>query len=56
MNRANSYDQTALDIVTTYTTTRAARDLKQLLKGQSLPSPIVENIKLAGEKKKKKIV
>ncbi|XP_021374947.1 caskin-2-like [Mizuhopecten yessoensis] len=32
VNKSNSYDQTALDIVTTYTTTRAARDLKQLLK------------------------
>ncbi|XP_060083037.1 caskin-2-like [Ylistrum balloti] len=35
VNKSNSYDQTALDIVTTYTTTRAARDLKQLLKEAS---------------------
>ena len=35
VNRPNSYDQTALDIVNKFTTSRAARELKQLLKGQS---------------------
>ena len=35
MNKPNSYDQTALDIVNKFTTSRAARELKQLLKGKS---------------------
>lgn len=34
VNKANSYDQTALDIVNSYTTSRAAKDLKHLLKGK----------------------
>ncbi|KAK3090288.1 hypothetical protein FSP39_010658 [Pinctada imbricata] len=36
VNKTNSYDQTALDIVTTYTTSRAGKDLKLLLKGKDL--------------------
>ena len=35
VNKPNSYDQTALDIVNKFTTSRAARELKQLLKGKS---------------------
>lgn len=35
VNKANSYDQTALDIVNSYTTSRAAKDLKHLLKEAS---------------------
>ena len=35
VNRPNSYDQTALDIVNKFTTSRAARELKQLLKESS---------------------
>nr|KAG5713414.1 hypothetical protein BaRGS_024962 [Batillaria attramentaria] len=37
VNKPNSYDQTALDIVNKFTTTRAARELKQLLKGDCQP-------------------
>ncbi|KAL8610492.1 hypothetical protein ACOMHN_060412 [Nucella lapillus] len=36
VNKPNSYDQTALDIVNKFTTSRAARELKQLLKGQAV--------------------
>ena len=32
VNRANSFDQTALDIVNKFTTSRAAKDMKQLLR------------------------
>jgi hypothetical protein len=32
VNRPNSFDQTALDIVNKFTTSRAAKDMKQLLK------------------------
>ncbi|XP_070183018.1 caskin-2-like [Littorina saxatilis] len=35
VNKPNSYDQTALDIVNKFTTSRAARELKQLLKEAS---------------------
>ena len=35
VNKPNSYDQTALDIVNKFTTSRAARELKQLLKGKT---------------------
>ncbi len=35
VNRPDSYDQTALDIVNKFTTSRAAKELKQLLKGES---------------------
>ncbi|XP_048758493.2 caskin-1-like isoform X4 [Ostrea edulis] len=35
VNKANSYEQTALDIVNSYTTSRAAKDLKHLLKEAS---------------------
>ncbi|XP_053393492.1 caskin-1-like isoform X1 [Mercenaria mercenaria] len=34
VNKVNSYDQTALDIVNKFTTNRAAKEIKQLLKGQ----------------------
>ena len=33
VNRPDSYDQSALDIVNKFTTSRAAKELKQLLKG-----------------------
>ncbi|XP_074649443.1 uncharacterized protein LOC141904707 isoform X3 [Tubulanus polymorphus] len=35
INRANSYDQTALDIVNRFTASRAAKELKQILKQAS---------------------
>ncbi|CAH1795709.1 unnamed protein product [Owenia fusiformis] len=35
VNKPNSYDQTALDIVNKYTTSKAAKELKQLLKDAS---------------------
>ena len=38
VNRPDSYDQSALDIVNRFTTSRAAKELKQLLKGQSVLS------------------
>ena len=34
VNKPNSYDQTALDIVNKFTTSRTGRELKQLLKGK----------------------
>ena len=34
VNKANSYDQTALDIVNKFTTNRASKEIKQLLKGK----------------------
>ncbi|XP_064629670.1 caskin-2-like isoform X3 [Lineus longissimus] len=39
VNRSNSYDQTALDIVNRFTTSRAAKELKQLLKEASFAQP-----------------
>ena len=36
VNHPDSYDQSALDIVNKFTTSRAAKELKQLLKGQYL--------------------
>ena len=36
VNRPNSYDQTALDIVNQFTASRAAKELKQLLKGKPI--------------------
>ena len=35
VNKVNSYDQTALDIVNKFTTNRASREIKQLLKGKT---------------------
>ena len=35
VNKANSYDQTALDIVNKFTTNRASKEIKQLLKGKT---------------------
>lgn len=35
VNKPNSYDQTALDIVNKFTTTRAAKELKHVLKGKN---------------------
>ena len=35
VNRPNSFDQTALDIVNKFTTSRAAKDMKQLLREAS---------------------
>lgn len=34
VNKVNSYDQTALDIVNKFTTSRASKEIKQLLKGK----------------------
>lgn len=36
VNKPNSYDQTALDIVRSFTTCHAEREMKHLLKGRSL--------------------
>ncbi|XP_060582122.1 caskin-2-like isoform X1 [Ruditapes philippinarum] len=35
VNKVNSYDQTALDIVNKFTTNRAAKEIKQILKGKN---------------------
>lgn len=34
MSRLNSYEETALEIVNKFTASRAAKELKQMLKGQ----------------------
>jgi len=36
VNKVNSYDQSALDIVNKFTTSRASKEIKQLLKGRLL--------------------
>ena len=35
VNKVNSYDQTALDIVNKFTSNRASKEIKQLLKGKT---------------------
>lgn len=35
VNRLNSYEQTALEVVNKFTASRGARDIKQMLRGES---------------------
>lgn len=36
VNRSNSYEQTALEVVNKFTASRGARDIKQMLRGESV--------------------
>jgi len=39
VNRLNSYEQTALEVVNKFTASRGAREIKQMLRGRYTQSP-----------------